>query len=481
MPDLALPIQSFIRAAYGILLAGTLVWALPHGRRFFISERWGGYGESAPGVDVIQNPVIYPVVMVTWFACAALLVWGRATVWAALVSLVLCWYFFVWMRWKGVARGMGAPGFMTYWLAAAVFLLEYALCHGPELRSLVLLVLQVDFALIMISAGFYKFTAGYPQNHGVELGLANPQWGYWWRWYSKLSPDHWWFRMLNHLAWATEVTAGVLMLLPPTRALGAALIIASFLFIATQIRLGLLCEMVMVASVLYFHPGSWGDLWLTPVAAATMGEGFPPAAWPKINALLAVMLWSYLVLLPLAYGGLFYNFYVRSRLPEVLQWALDFYTSFFGIIIWRVFSVDIVNFFILIYHQPRTGGDRTLVSRYGLPGSLRYSHVCESVTITNIFTTLKYHPSNPDLFRSRLLRYARTVPCPADAVLVFEYISIRKAPHRFEFVPVAEYIVNVAAGTVEEHLVSDPSALRAHPLSPVHESARPGSYAPLGG
>ena len=40
-----------------------------------------------------------------------------------------------------------------------------------------LLVLQVDLAFIMLSAGVYKFTAGYPHNHGMELGLCNPMWG----------------------------------------------------------------------------------------------------------------------------------------------------------------------------------------------------------------------------------------------------------------------------------------------------------------
>ena len=50
-------------------------------------------------------------------------------------------------------------------------------------------MLQVDLALIMLSAGVYKFTAGYPRNHGMELGLCNPMWGYWWKWYAARPPD----------------------------------------------------------------------------------------------------------------------------------------------------------------------------------------------------------------------------------------------------------------------------------------------------
>ena len=57
--------------------------------------------------------------MMVWFCCSLLLTFGRWTVAAALLNLFLCRYFFVHMRWKGVLRGMGAPGFMTYWLSAA--------------------------------------------------------------------------------------------------------------------------------------------------------------------------------------------------------------------------------------------------------------------------------------------------------------------------------------------------------------------------
>jgi hypothetical protein len=196
---------------------------------------------------------------------------------------------------------------------------------------------------------------------------------------------------------------------------------------------------------------------------------------------LAGFLLGYLTLLPLAHGGLFYNFYLRRSLPWPFQPLLDRYTNFFGIIIWRVFSVDVVNFFIRIYEEPLPGGARILRSRYGWRGGLRYSHVCESIAVTSLFTTLKYYPSNDELFRERLLRYARTVRCVPPARLVFEYVSIQKAPARFEMLPVAEYVVDPVAGTVTERRLSDAVSVRsAHAVSPVFEGTRPGSYAPLG-
>jgi hypothetical protein len=478
--------QMFIRMAYGVLLLGMLLMTLPHGRRFFISERWGGYAQSSPDVDAIQNPTVYPFVMAGWSLCAVLIALGLWSVLAALVNLLLCRYFFVYMRWKGVLRGMGAPGFMTYWLAVGVFLLEYTLHYAPHLQSLALLVLQVDFAFIMLSAGIYKFTAGYPKNYGMELGLVNPAWGYWWKFYARLSPDHWLIKTLNQLAWSTEVVAAMLMLFPPTRFLGGLLIIISFMFIATQIRLGFLTQMVMVGGLLFAQPGSLGDRLISGFVPVEVASIVPAMAAPSvINTGLAVALWSYLLLLPLVHGSLFYNFYGRKSLPTPLQRALEQYTNFFGIIIWRVFSVDIVNFFIMIHHQPRASGERELISRYGWQGGWfnnRYSHVAESIAITSVFTTLKYYPSNSERFIERLLRYARTVPCPTDSVLVFEYVSVSRVDGYFIYDPVAEYIVDLEAATVKEETLSDVVSVRSgHAVSPIHEGIRPGSYVPLRG
>src|SRR6185437_2887639 len=472
--------QALIRIAYGVLMLGTLLWALPNWRRFFVSERWGGYAESSREIDLIQNPFSSIVVAVIWFTSVTLLTLGYWTTLAAFINLILCYYFFVRMRWKGILRGMGAPGFMAYWLAAVVFLLEYAQHHRPSLLPLVLLVAQADFAFIMLSAGIYKYTAGYASNHGMEGGMVNPQWGYWWWIYQKISPRHPLFPFLNHMAWSLEVIAGVLMLLPPTRFIGALLMLGSFVFIATHIRLALLCEMVIVCTLLFFYPGSYGDQLLSfvmPTVAAPVVVALPSV----FDKAIEIFLWLYLVLLPLAHAGLFYNFYKRRSLPAVIQRALETYTNIFGIIIWRVFSADHTNFFLRVYERPRVSSERTIVSRFGITnGSLRYNHVGESIVLTTLFTTLKYYPSNNKLFHERLLRYARTVKHAPDSILDFDYVSIKKADDRFEFVTVATYTVDATAGTIDENLFDPSFSVRATLSgSPVHEGVKPGSYVPL--
>src|SRR5258708_6074821 len=106
-PEISPTLQAFIRSAYGVLMLLTLVWAWPHRRRFFLSDRWRGYAESRPSVDWIHNPIASPIAMLVWAAACVGLIAGVWVVPAALVNLLLCRYFFVHMRWKGLLRGMG--------------------------------------------------------------------------------------------------------------------------------------------------------------------------------------------------------------------------------------------------------------------------------------------------------------------------------------------------------------------------------------
>jgi hypothetical protein len=487
-PTLSPEMQAFIRMGYAVILLLTLLISLPN-RRFFLSERWGGYAKSAPDVDWIQNPIAYPVVQLLWFGLGIAIFLGYWSVWAALLNMLLCRYFFVYMRWKGVARGMGAPGYMTYWMGLGVFLLEFTSTYAPHYRQLAILVIQVDLALVMFSAGFYKLNAGYAHNNGMELGAANPEWGFWPKFYSNRNPDHWTMQMFNQLAWITEVAAAVLMIVSPLRFIGGLLIFFSFAFLVSQIRLGWLAWLVMLCAMIFFHEGSLADQLIQAVLPMSSVQAHnPQLTVPNlVNDLLAAFIWAYLLLLPFAHLGLFYNFYMQKQFPGMLQPLLERYTNFFGLIIWRVFSQDHVNFYIMIYQQAKTGGPRTLITNYGWQGGgflNRYNHVGESITITTLFTTLKYYPSNNAIFQERVLRYASTLPCPPDHQLIFEYRSLRKKADLsgVDHIPVAEFMVDVAAQSVIEKQL-DPTFSTKAPISisPVHEGVRPGSYVALKG
>ena len=466
---------------YGFLLLGTLLFATPNWKRFFLSDKWGGYAKSTHFVDLLQNPVVSATIAFLWFVSAIALIAGWHTLIAAFTNLCFCRYFFVHMRWRGVLRGMGAPGFMTYWTGLALFLLEFASRFAPDVRPLALLTTQVDFALIMLSAGIYKATAGYARNQGMEYGLVNPQWGYWPTLWKTVPPESVVFKAMNHLAWLTEIVAAILMLVPQTRFAGGVLILLSFIFIASQIRLTLLAELVILDCFLFFYSGSLGNSLILRLTSAY--HVAPPVTHtvPFLAQSLVFFLSLYLCLLPVAHLLLFYNFYAHKSFLPKFQSAFERYTNFFGLIIWRVFSVDVVNFFIQIYRIDRGSDQRQLLSNYGWKGGWRFSHVGESITITSLFTTLKYYSTQPDLFKERLLRYAKTLHTAESGVFLFEYISIHKEAFGFSYKPIAEYRVDTASGAVYISQIDDSVSVNAaHDCSPVREGVRPGSYVALG-
>lgn len=481
-PQLSATAQVVFRSGYGLLLLGVLLLALPNWRRFFTSERWGGYAKSTPSVDCLQNPISTSLIATVWFACAIALIAGFHPLIAASINLLFCRYFFVHMRWKGVLRGMGAPGLMTYWTGFAVFLLTLTQEYAPKAQSLALLTIQVDFAFIMLSAGLYKMTAGYARNYGMEYGLVNPQWGFYPDFWKRFPPSSVVFKTMNHLAWLTEVVSALLMLVPATRFIGGSLMLMSFIFIATQIRLSLLAEIIILDCFVFFHPGSLGDRVLNQLTSAVAITPTVSHNVPFLTEILTVCLGLYLFLLPIAHGLLFINFYGKKSLPGKAQEIFERYTNFFGLIIWRVFSVDIVNFFIRIYRVERTSTERQLISNYSWLGGLRFSHVGEAICITSLFTTLKYYANQPELFRERLFRYARTLNNKnALDLFLFEYVSVQKRPKDFSYVPVAEYLVDTESGALEvTYLDESVSVNAAHECSPVREGVRPGSYVALG-
>ena len=481
-PSLSPAVAAFMRVGLGVLMLLTLLRAIPLARWYFISERWGGYGERGWRVDLIQNPIVLPLLYLAWIAANIGLVVGRMTVVAAGVNLLFAYYFFIAMRWRGVLRGMGAPGFIAFWLSAAVCFLEATAHYAPSMQGLVIFVFQIDFALIMMAAGLYKFVAGYRHGEGMELGMVNPEWGYWGAFWARFSPASPLFRLFNEMAWGTEVVAATLMLLPPTRSLGGAIMLLSFIFIGSQIRLGFLCEMVMVCCCIFFQPGSAGDALITAMMPATAIT--PVLTAPNwAVAAVTVFLWAYVLLLPVARVGLSYNLIKKRALPGWLQPLLDVYTNLFGLILWRVFSADHTNFLINIY-ETSADGSRRLISSWTKIWRYhhRFNQVAEGITVTTLFTTLKYYPSNQQIFRDRLLRYSRTVPRQAGNGLVYEYVAVIKMPDRFDLRPIAEFVVDVERELIEEITLDPTRSIRA-PIaaSPVHEAARPGTYAPLKG
>ena len=178
------------------------------------------------------------------------------------------------------------------------------------------------------------------------------------------------------------------------------------------------------------------------------------------------------------------NLFLDRSLPKRLQAALNRYAGLVPIIIWRVFSVDITNFFVRISlvtdeREEEWVGEGSAYSPWSWKNlwfKLRYLHVGESVAIAAMFNTQKHFASQPEIFNRRLLRYSRGLPA-AQGVLKFEYVLIVKAGDRMEYRSLVSYYVDRVTESVrEERHVADLSPASKARFSPIREAVGFGTY-----
>ena len=470
--------QTAYREIYALCLIAQLACTAVGARRFFCSERYGGFVARGTLRDALYRPGIVYAACALWLGSALCLLAGEFTVLAALANVALCRFLLVGPRWNSLSRGFGAVGHITAWGGVAVFLLEASrvLDPGGTLRTAVVTIARIDFGLIMLVAGFYKLTAGYTRNDGFESALVNPWWCYWSRFCLRLSPRHPLFALMNHSAYAVEIAAGALML-TPLYEYGALAIALTFAVLGMTLRLTVLPWMVAGTFFLYVAPGGAVDRWLTAVIPVAH-----PAASniPALSILLTILVCGYGAATIAVRAGLYYNFFLQRRLPEALQRAVDALSNHLLITIWRVFTANVINFYVEVAIE-RGDGRLEQYQKVGLRSwrsGLRYAHAGEFVALCTTFTTLKYFAGRPDLFEERLVRYARTVPIETGDRIVFTFVGITKAEH-FARTPAAEFTADPVTGSVRERTLAPSIDIRAAaPHSPMVRAAGPGTYAP---
>lgn len=396
-------------------------------------------------------------------------------------------HYFIKERWNTVRRGGGAPGFMMHWALLLVFAIEAtrAIDRTGNLPALVLTAARIDFAVIMICAGVYKAAVGFLHAEGMEYGRANPLWGYLWAFYKRRNPRSLYIRVMNIVSSSVEIVAGVFMLLPWAWAqfAGAVGISVSFLYVAMEIRLGRLA-FLLVALPLIFLPG---------MSASVAGAPIGSPLWESpeaVRQVLTVLIWGYIAVLPVVKVVQYVNFFGRVSLPQPFQRLISWYANWLPIIIWRVFTPDVINFFVRIHGEDAATRHWNAISHedttynyknWGAPWlKLRFLHVMESISIVSVFTTLKYFPSNRRLFQQKLISYAHSLnvslssPCTK---FRFDYVRIDKTETCFAYNHVMTFCVDLATGEVtEERLLDSFDPKRPAARSPVVETVAPGSY-----
>src|SRR3984885_3079592 len=107
--------EAVLRTGYGVLLLFQLLLTARQAKRFFVSERFGGYLESTPLRDAVLRPIVAQLLVAVWILAALGILTDSCLLTATLIHFALARYFFVKTRWQSILRGLGAPGRMKHW------------------------------------------------------------------------------------------------------------------------------------------------------------------------------------------------------------------------------------------------------------------------------------------------------------------------------------------------------------------------------
>lgn len=476
MPELsAAGLRLFVECV-ALLQLLFLIELTPRAKWLFLSEKYGGYGDGRRITRIVQSPALVVIGMLAWAAACIGLIVDFLPLAAALLMAIIAQYVFVRQRWVSISRGCGAPGYVSYWLTIAVLALQVGRTISGNATGWFTLVLIADLALIFFVAGLYKFASGYRRGHGVVLGLVNPEWSYAPRFWGRIPAGSRFFRALDGYGWFGEVVGAVLLVIPWTRSVGAIIIALMFLALVPLVRLGLLTLMVLSQCLLVILASS------DPIGLAIRGYlGASPEA--QVAGSVAGSTWlapslalGYLALLTLAYAGMLMNFYSGWRPHVAVQAVVDRTVNALGLVLWRVFTSDVTNFYVEVFAQTNAG--EVPLSKWSGFGFKRFQDVTEAICVTSIFTARKYYPGNQGIFEARLVRYAKSIRFPeGTSKLSFKYIVLNPWEPGSSQTLAATFEVSTRDWSTCEQILAelDPS-IRPAEYSAVRPADAPGTY-----
>lgn len=449
---------------------------LPFASRYFRSENHNGYQDSYQ-IKKLDHGILLWFKIITWALAVLFINFDRFRLVALILLVVANHNQFVRQRWKSLARGLGAPGFMLYWCSCALLLLEISDHVDRNAGVILSFVIVIDFATIMITAGIYKIGAGYRKGTGIEYGMVNPQWSYFPEQlrHIPIKIRSVVFRLLNESSWLLEIFGGALLVFHKSRWLGAVLIALIFISLIPMIRLGFLCLTVLlcvlIVSQLDEGPAS---SWRALVRA--FGDNGSSVASKTV--IISVV--TYSVMMLFVRGVQLINVFRHRQVQRRSQIIADRIANFFGIILWRVFTPDVTAFWIRVEivqssnNPDLSGASRIIVSNWGKG---RFFLVSEAITLTSIFTLPRYFPHNRELFENRLRRYTNSLSVSLDAVVRFVYVEIDKQGPEFIDLETAFFDVDLNSGLVTSEIQDRSLIAKPFKNSPVRAGIKLGSYA----
>ena len=392
---------------------------IPNFKRIFSEKKFGGYLDRKKVSFKFESELL----TVVWFLMNSLMLLEIKRIYASFALLLICYYYFIFHRFTSISRGMGAPGYFTFFINKISFLIIIVSDYFPSFLNNLINFISMEIGLIFIVSAIYKIKSGYRTDRGINIGLVNPQWSYFPNFWQKINLFSIKYRILNFMSIYMELLGGIFLCIPKTQIAGFTLITLTFLAVATTVRLGVLCiQIILSVSTVFINTSETKNI-------------------TNHHDILSIIFLIIIMAQIISYLVNFLILFKEYNFKYMIKKFVHFMNKYYGISLWRVFTSDLTSIYVEVYAKNQLGEYR-LLSEWGKWNCFRYRNVGESITITSIFTTLKYFPANSDLFESKLLTHSLSIKDYNFIKYKVYYIATNIDYASHEFVLVSDFNVD---------------------------------------
>lgn len=347
---------------------------------YFSNSSQGGLVLSGVFSRFLTNFRVKFVYFAWVFLCSvSLLSVGLLGFFSSFVCLLFSRYFFIYLRYRSVGRGNGAPGFMSYWTIFYGCLFQFFSIYAFN-ESIISTLMKFDFAVIMLSAAYYKQKNGYLSGHGIEYGLQNQMWSYAFKRFQRFPKNGFIYKVLNFSSVITEYAVFLALLIPQTTQLAGFLICAMFVFLGFFVRLGTLPLTMIFLGLVIANPSKENGM-LVP---------FSIINWIFVAyffLLVTGLLWAWL-------------YFLKIETPMFIKTLLKISYTLTGSIIWSVFTARLTENLIIVSRKIDRGEKLLYSTDFG---------VHSGISLTTLATHLDYFPSDRKVQEERIKQYLKTM------------------------------------------------------------------------
>jgi len=365
------------------------------------------FGTAYQANSPVTNRTTASLLFLIWLCSALSLIFHTNSLLGCLLLTVIFRFYYLESRTTNLFRGGGAVGIMPAAIVSYLTLTElFQFANLDWINAQFILFLMVfHIGIIMFDSALNKMKSGFFVNQGFQFALYNPFWTYWSKNKDlrKIPPSCW--KIINFILPISQCLIAMLVISPPYQWLGVCLLTAGFACLTFVVRLGTLT--ILISSLVILYVNHYSVSFVT-VHAFELIE--------KINPFVLATGLTYLITLVLGQLLVWCNFYLNFFLWKPLQVVCNVINSHLPILIWRVFTPDVVNLYCLIYEVEDNGGRRLLnKSNFttdlgnNLFHKLRFLNVAASCLLSSIFNSIKYNRNNHTRAIEKIKQYCKTL------------------------------------------------------------------------